>query len=116
MKKYLLISFWLIISFINIVFAEAPKLLELWLPWEEVDPEKVATEIGGGLIATLIKYVAVIAVIALMLSWIMYLMSGWEEEKIKKAKNWILWSLVWVLLSISAWWIINLINNLQINN
>ncbi len=68
----------------------------------------------GDLIATGIKYVAVIAVISLMLSGILYLTSGGEEEKVKKAKTWIIWSLVGVLLSVSSWFIINLINNLNI--
>lgn len=65
-------------------------------------------------IANLIQYVAVVAVITLMLSGIMYMLSWGDEEKIKKARNWIVWSLVWVLLSISAWWIINVLNTLQI--
>jgi len=68
----------------------------------------------GNLIAEVIKYVAVFAVIALMISGILYLISGGEEEKIKKAKTWIIWSLVGVLLSVSSWFIINLINNLYI--
>jgi hypothetical protein len=42
----------------------------------------------------------------------MYLLSWGEEDKTKKAKSWIIWSLVWVLTSISAWWIINMLNNL----
>ena len=69
----------------------------------------------SGVVSTLIQYVAVVAVIALMLSWIMYLFSGWEEEKINKAKKWIIWALVWVFLSISALWIIQLVNTLQIS-
>lgn len=68
----------------------------------------------GNLIAEAIKYVAVVAVISLMLSGILYLISGGEEEKVKKAKTWIIWSLVGVLLSVSSWYIINLINNLNV--
>ena len=49
-----------------------------------------------------------------MISGIMYMLSWGQEEKIKKAKTWIIWSLVWVLLSISSWYIINIINNLYI--
>jgi hypothetical protein len=50
-----------------------------------------------------------------MLAWIMYLVSGWEDEKVKKAKKWIIWSLIWVLISTSAWAIINLVNSFKIN-
>jgi hypothetical protein len=45
---------------------------------------------------------------------VMYLISAWEDEKANKAKKWIIYSLVWVFVSSSAWWIINLINNLRI--
>lgn len=69
----------------------------------------------GNLISSWIKYTAVIAVISLMIAWIMYLTSGWEEEHVKKAKKWITWSLVWVLISTSAWAIINLANSFKIN-
>jgi hypothetical protein len=62
----------------------------------------------------LIKYVAVVAVLSVMISGVLYLVSGWEEEKVKKAKTWIIWSLVWVFLSVSAWWMINLLNTLTI--
>ncbi len=61
-----------------------------------------------------IKYIAVIAVISVMISGIYYLISMWDDEKVKKAKKWIIWSVVWVLISISAWYIINSINNLSI--
>jgi hypothetical protein len=59
-----------------------------------------------------IKYIAIIAVMSVMVSGIFYLISIWEEEKAKKAKKWIIWSMVWVLLSVSAWYIIHSINNL----
>jgi hypothetical protein len=62
----------------------------------------------------MIKYTSVLAVIALMIAGIMYLLSWWEEERVKKAKKWIIWSLLWVIVSVSAWFIVNLINNLSI--
>jgi len=62
-----------------------------------------------------IKYVSLLAVISLILSWFLYLFSWWEDEKTKKAKNWIIYSLIWVVLSVSAWWIINMINNIEIS-
>jgi hypothetical protein len=44
----------------------------------------------------------------------MYLLSSWEEEKANKAKKWIIYSLIGVFISVSAWWIINLLNNIKI--
>jgi succinate dehydrogenase/fumarate reductase cytochrome b subunit len=62
----------------------------------------------------MIKYVAVLAVIALMISGVMYMFSDWEEEKTKKAKSWILWSLTAVVLSISSYYIVTTIAWIQI--
>lgn len=67
------------------------------------------------MIAEWIKYVAVISVISLIIAGMMYLTSGWEEEHTKKAKKWIIWALVWVVISTSAWAIINLANSFKIN-
>ena len=59
------------------------------------------------------QIVAVLSVFALVISWIMYMISAWDEEKANRAKRWIVWSLVWVFLSGSAWWIIILLNNIN---
>lgn len=65
-------------------------------------------------ISEFMQIVAVIAVFALIFSWVMYLLSSWEEEKANKAKKWIIYSLIGVFISVSAWWIINLLNNIKI--
>lgn len=104
--------------------SKAPAINCVWLPWCE-DAEKNKPTPANldrknwqkwiwNIISELIKYVSVVAVISLMFSWVLYMTSGWEEEKTKKAKNWIIWSLVWVFLSISAWWIINMLNAIKI--
>ncbi len=66
-----------------------------------------------------IKIVAVVAVVALMLAWLNLVVGwwlSWEEEKVSQAKKWVLWAMVWVILSVSAWFIINIINELKIDN
>ena len=63
------------------------------------------------IISTMLQYVTVVAVITLMISGIMYILSWWEEEKVNKAKNWIIWSLVWVLISMSSWFLVSIIND-----
>ena len=67
------------------------------------------------IIHLMLQYVSVIAVIALMLSWFLYLLSGGEEEKTKKAKNWIIWSLVWVLVALSSNFLVTTIINFNFN-
>lgn len=66
-------------------------------------------------IAEGIKYAAVAAVISLMISWVMFVVSAWDEDKITKSRKWITWSLVWVLLTVSAWSLVNLVNSFKIN-
>lgn len=118
-------------NFYNNIFAAEPasepvKVNCFWLPWCAItDISNIETETGisknislswiWNLVWLLIQYVAVLAVISLMIAGLFYIFSGWAEEKTKKAKNWIIWSLVWVFVSISAWWIINLINSFQIS-
>lgn len=68
----------------------------------------------GDTIAVGIKYVAILAVIAVMIGGIMYLLSSGQEEKTKKAKNVIIWALVGVFLSVSAMALINIVNNFRI--
>ena len=114
MKNILTIIFFFLVSTTS-VFAVIPEVKCGWLPGcEKSKHTEGPINAIVHLIGEFIQYVAVFAVIVLMISGIMYLVSGGEEEKVKKAKTWIMWSLIWVLLSISAWTIINLINNITI--
>ena len=121
MLKNIYIILWYFTLLISKTNAEAPPINCIWLPWCKWDnisnPEvwdDIWTQFIWALTWYTIQFVAVIAVLALIISGIMYLISWWDEEKVKKAKNWIIWSLVAVFLSISAWSIINILNNLQI--
>ena len=109
----------------NTYSANSPSVNCIWLPWcvdtDKTKPspaditKKNSLEWISNIIWELIQYVSVIAVISVMISWVLYMTSWGEEEKVKKAKTWIIWSLVWVFLSISAWWIINMLNMIEIS-
>lgn len=109
----------------SFVYAKAPSVNCVWLPgcvdsniMNPTSPsinDNIWIMLISNIIWQLIQYVAVFAVIALIISGMIYLTSWWEEDKAKKAKSWITWSLVWVVVSISAWWIINILNNIYIN-
>lgn len=125
MKKNIITIFALYFLLITKIFANWPNVVCNWLPWcsEDWDPSWIASDniskkdffsFIWNMISESIKYVAVIAVISLIISWMMYITSWWEDEKIKKAKKWITWSLVWVIISTSAWAIINLANSFKI--
>lgn len=114
MRKIFFI-FVLLQSYFNSVFAASePTIVCDWLPWCNADDSSGALIFIWNLIAELIKYVAVVAVIALIFAGFMYIFSAWEEEKTKKARKWILWSLVAVFISISWYFLINLINEAKI--
>ena len=106
------------INFSTIFAWNSPKINCEWLPWcgsNWNNDDKIIEKVSANIITEMIKYIAVLAVIALMISWIMYMLSGWEEEKVKKAKTWIIWSLVGVLLSISSYYIVSMIANINTN-
>ncbi len=39
--------------------------------------------------------------------------SAWDDSKVKKAKDLIKWTLIWVIFLISAWWIVYIVINLM---
>lgn len=123
LKKIFIIT---ILFFLNsYTFAAAPSVNCTWLPWcvdsNVMNPSaaniwyNVWIMFITNIIWQMIQYVAVFAVISLIISGILYLISWWEEEKANSAKKWVTWSLIWVVVSISAWWIINMLNNIYIS-
>ena len=132
MKNIIYLIIWTFLLLLNNTTsfaAKAPWVNCVWLPWcpddniQNPTPANVHWDFWSNivwkasidLVTTFIQYIWVIAVISLMLWWVMYILSGWEDEKIKKAKAWIIWSMVWVFMSVSAWWIISFIAKLHIN-
>lgn len=98
MKKifYTIISFSLLFFLIGSAFAASPEIDCGSLPGCDggsLDGSGITTIIAN-VIATVIKYVAVIAVLAVMYGGVLYLLSSGEEEKTKKAKNVIIWALL----------------------
>jgi hypothetical protein len=131
MFRKILISLIFIVFSVNIYssFAIDMPVNCVWLPWCDVveveDPfnwETHEDEIFWAfwlILSEWVKWVAVIAVVALMLAGLNLVVGwwlSWEEEKVSNAKKWVLWAFVWVILSVSAWWIINVLNNLKIDN
>ncbi|MGE4443686.1 MAG: hypothetical protein AB7E37_01675 [Candidatus Altimarinota bacterium] len=124
MKKNILLFLGVYASFMAKLFASGPEVVCNGLPGCKSDTvgqvnNSVTSEsffaFVGNLISTTIQYIAVLSVLALVVAGIMYLVSAGEEEKVKKAKSAIIWSLVGVLVSTTAWAIINLLNSFRIN-
>lgn len=49
------------------------------------------------------------AVLMIVYSWFLMTLSGWEDEKIKKWKELLKWTLIWYIALLSAGWIISLV-------
>lgn len=126
-KKFVLLPVIMFFVSFNGVFlvwaSEQPGINCAWLPGCHGDdiididgPVKpdISLIVIVDFVENFMQFVAVFAVFALIFSWIMFLISSGDEEKTKKAKSWIIYSLVWVFVSTSAWWIINLLNNIRI--
>ena len=61
-----------------------------------------------------IKYIGLLAILALSWGGIQFLISYGSDEKVKKAKHTIIYSLLGVILSIAAYGIIDIVNSLQL--
>lgn len=120
LKYFLLVTIFILLGvhfFDTFALTTRPDIVCEWLPGcsTSTSNDKTVFKFISNVIASGIKYVAAFSVIAIMIAWVYYVLSAWEDEKTKKAKKWIIWSLVWVVLSISAWSIINILNTFKIN-
>ncbi|MDD5770062.1 MAG: hypothetical protein PHE25_03775 [Candidatus Gracilibacteria bacterium] len=103
------------------IFASSPAVVCHGLPGCPEDNTTVSVTgknffgFLGNIITVGIQFVAVISVISLIIAGIMYLISAGEDEKVKKARKWITWAIVGVIISTTAWTIVNLANSLKIN-
>ncbi|EKD66826.1 MAG: hypothetical protein ACD_49C00009G0051 [uncultured bacterium (gcode 4)] len=92
---------------------------EFWLPGFYEGDGIIKTENPIKFLFVIIKevtkYVAILAIIATMIGWLMFLFSAWSDEKVKKAKNVIIYSIIWVLVSIASFTLVDIINNLTLN-
>ncbi len=123
LKILLLIYVFFIINFEKIL-AKSPELVCNWLPWCKSN-SIWSTQISSSwtwffwyiwnIISLLIEYVAVISVFVLIFAWIKYILSIWKDDEAVKARKMIVWSLVWVLITNAAWFLVNLVNNFNFN-
>lgn len=90
-----------------------PKVECAWLPWCSSSWTASPENFLRLAINDFIQIIAVLAVFALIFSGIMYIVSAWDEDKTTNAKKWILWSLAWVFIAFSSWWIVLFINNIN---
>lgn len=104
--------FFLLFSFSLAMAADTlPQPDKLGLPFESAGE---ATTPIVKIIKESIKYVGLLAILALSWGGIQFLTSMGSDEKVKHAKHTIIYSLVGVLLSVVAYTIIDIVNSLVI--
>lgn len=116
-----------LLSFSEVSFAEAPLVNCTWLPWcadknksnpipvTDINNSNLIIKLTGWLISELIKFTSVFWVIWIIISWLMLIFSGWNEEKMIQARKYIFWSMTWTMLSSTAYLIISVLNKITIN-
>lgn len=52
------------------------------------------------------------AIIMIVYSGLLMTLSGWNDEKIKKWKDLLKWTLIWYIALLTAWWIVSFIISL----
>ena len=129
MNKFLLIRQFLLsiigialLSLSSIVTFGADNVtdpVEIWLPFERytnTDPTKgdsITTAIAGSILK-FIPYVLALAVLSLIGACIYYLISWGNEEKVKTAKSTLLYTIIGVIITTSAYTIANIVNSLSV--
>lgn len=113
-----------LLIWINNILAKWPELVCNWLPGCKANTVWATMSNSSNnsffwyiwnIISILIQYVAVVSVFVLIFAWIRYILSIWKDDEAVKARKMIVWSLVWVLISNAAWFLVNLVNNFNFN-
>lgn len=133
MVKKIIITLFIIFLGINWAYAEwekstPPAVNCIGLPWCESknieDPsidrrwDIIVNNTIQNIVSQMILYVWIISMVVFMINWVKYVESLWDEEKVWKYKKAIIYSIVWVIMSMSSYTIINLLNEFifPINN
>ncbi len=110
MIRYFYIIFAISISFIESSFAD--------VGWAIVVPPGVITTTPAVLIAKIITYAigvaAILGVIGITWGGIQMILSVWEDEKLKKWRYIVLYSIVWVIVAGLAYSLVNLVGNIKL--
>lgn len=83
------------------------------LPWESIKPwqgESSVTKLLTSTVSTLQDITAIVSVIGVCLVGILYIMSLGEEEKTQNAKKYLMAIIIGLVLALSAWALISLVD------
>ena len=81
------------------------ELVKVWV--DDIETTATASDYLQGVVKYLLWFISLIAVLFIIYSWFRILVSSWDEEIIKTAKNRIIYVIVWILIIRFAWAITN---------
>ncbi len=111
-----LLLFWLI-NFISIsegwgfywientknIYESAKDWLTTWITQVKdtvawIEKDQTASEYIQGLVIYILSFLSLIAVIYIIYAWMMIMISGWDEEKLKAQKKTIISVIIWIVV------------------
>lgn len=97
---------------VSLVFADdaLPKPAIAGLPFAT----KTASQSVAAIIKQVVLYTGILAVISLSWGGMLFITAFGEDEKVKKGKNIVQYSLIGVVLTISAYAIVDIVNKLVV--
>ncbi len=72
-------------------------------------------DIINDLISTLWILLSIWAIIMIVYSGLLMTLSWWNDEKVKKWKDLLKWTLIWYIALLTAWWIVSFVISLIYN-
>ncbi len=85
-----------------------------WIDWVVI--EWKASEYIQSIIVYILGFLSLIAVILIIYAWFNLLTSAWDEDKAKKSKTIILFSIIWLVIIYLAWPITNFVISMLTQN
>lgn len=80
----------------------------------DIEKEQKASEYAQSIVSYLLGFITIIAVVYIIYAWFQVLTAAWDEEKVKKTKNIIVYVIIWIIIiwlaSPIVAWLIDLLN------
>lgn len=77
-----------------------------------IENEASASEYIQRVTKYVLWFLALIATLFIIYSWFVLLTSAWDEEKAKKSKTIIMYSIIWIIIIFLAWPIVDFVLNI----
>ncbi len=104
---------WIVVALIFVWFIEAWERFILWWKWGNFNIDEWVW-IFQTLINLILYFVWPVALFFLVLAWYYYITSAWDEERAKKWKSIVVNIIIWTIIILCSYVLLNDINSLTI--